>query len=126
MLFAGLLPYNTYFTSSYQELHMANKRTVHSVEDRFIESVRESLDNAERLLREAAEASGDKATELRERAMEAMNRTREGLHEAQDAVVQRGRRAARATDDYVHDKPWQAIAAAGLAGLVIGALMCRR
>lgn len=105
---------------------MANKRTVQNVEEKFIESVRESLDNAERLLREAAETSGDKATELRERAMEAMDRTREGLHEAQDAIIRRGRRAARATDDYVHDKPWQAIGAAGLVGLVIGALMCRR
>lgn len=105
---------------------MVSKRTAHSVEENFIESVRESLDNAESLLREAAETSGDKATELRERAMEAMDRTREGLHEAQDEIVRRGRRAARATDDYVHDKPWQAIAAAGLAGLVVGALMCRR
>lgn len=105
---------------------MANKRTTRNVEHEFIESVRESLDNAERLLREAADASGDKATELRERAMEALDRTRDGLHDAQDLVLERGRRAARATDDYIHDKPWQAVAAAGLAGLVIGALMCRR
>ncbi len=105
---------------------MANKKTTHSVEENFIESVRESLDNAERLLREAADASGDKASELRERAMHALDRTRHGMHDAQDVFVDRSRRAARATDEYIHDKPWQAVAAAGLVGLVIGALMCRR
>ena len=105
---------------------MATKKTTRSAEENFIESVRESLDNAERLLREAADASGDKASELRERAMQALDSTRGGLHDAQDVVVERGRRAARATDDYIHDKPWQAVAAAGLAGLVIGVLMCRR
>lgn len=105
---------------------MAKKQTAQSVEENFIESVRESLDNAERLLREAADASGDKATELRERAMQALDRTRDNLHDAQDELVERGRRAVRVTDEYVHDKPWQAIATAGLAGLVIGALLCRR
>lgn len=105
---------------------MANKKTVRSAEENFIESVRESLDDAERLLREAADASGDKATELRERAMHALDRTRDNMHDAQDVVLAQSRRAARATDEYIHDKPWQAVAVAGLAGLVIGALMCRR
>lgn len=105
---------------------MANKRTTRSVEENFIESVRESLDNAERLFREAADSSGDKATELRERAMQALDRTRDNMHDAQDVVRERSRRAARATDEYIHDKPWQAVAAAGVLGLLIGALMSRR
>lgn len=97
-----------------------------SPEEKFIESVRQSLDDAEQLLREAAEATGDKAAELRESAMRSLDRTREGLTEAQDVLVEHSRRAARATDEYVHDNPWQAIGAAGLIGLLIGALMCRR
>ena len=105
---------------------MATKKKIRSAEENFIESVRESLDDAERLLREAADASGDKATELRERAMHTLDRTRDSMHDAQDAVVAQSRRAARATDEYIHDKPWQAVAAAGLAGLVVGILMCRR
>src|SRR5690554_8172944 len=89
---------------------MATKKKIRSAEENFIESVRESLDDAERLLREAAEASGDKASELRERAMHTLDRTRGSMHEAQDVMVEQGRRAARATDDYIHDKPWQAVA----------------
>ncbi|GAB2916614.1 DUF883 family protein [Paralcaligenes sp. KSB-10] len=95
-------------------------------EDQFIESVKDSLDDAEKLLREAADATGDKAAELRERAMRSLRRTRETLYETQDALLTRGRHAARATDDYVHDNPWQAIGIAGLTGLLVGMLISRR
>ncbi|KFJ50741.1 hypothetical protein DK45_4400 [Bordetella bronchiseptica] len=78
------------------------------------------------MLREAASTTGDKATELRERALASVRRTREALYDAQDAVLERGRRAARATDDYVHDNPWQAISIAGVTGLLLGLLISRR
>ncbi len=105
---------------------MATRKKVTSSEEDFIDSVKESLDDAEKLLREAASSTGDKATELRENAMLALRRTRETLYDTQDALLERGRRAARVTDDYVHDNPWQAIGMAGLAGVMIGALICRR
>lgn len=92
----------------------------------FIENVKESLDDAEKLLREAAGASGDKAAQLRESAMESLRRTRTALYDAQDALLTQGRKAARVTDDYVHDNPWQAIGLAGVAGLLVGMLICRR
>ena len=95
-------------------------------EENFIEEVKESLDDAERLLREAAELTGDKAVQMRERALESLRRTRLTLYDTQDAMLEKGRRAARATDEYVHDKPWQAIGLAGLTGLLIGMLISRR
>jgi ElaB/YqjD/DUF883 family membrane-anchored ribosome-binding protein len=104
---------------------MAQKDTQPS-EEQFIDSVKESLDDAEKLLREAAAASGDKAVELRESAIQALRRTREALYDTQDALVDKGRKAARVTDDYVHDNPWQAIGMAGVAGLLVGMLICRR
>lgn len=102
------------------------KNETHAKEEEFIDSVKDSLDDAEKLLREAADATGDKAAELRERAMKSLRRTREALYDTQDAIVARGRRAARATDDYVHDNPWQAIGVAGLTGLLVGMLISRR
>ena len=105
---------------------MATKKSVQANEDEFIESVKESLDDAEKLLKEAAEATGDKAVELRENALRSLKRTREALYDTQDALLAKGRKAARATDDYVHDNPWQAIGLAGLAGVLIGALISRR
>lgn len=105
---------------------MATRRRVRSTEDGFIDELRHSLDEAEKLLREAAEATGDQATELRERAARSLRSTREALADAQDAVVERSRQAAKATDHYVHDHPWQAIGVAGVVGLLFGLLMGRR
>jgi ElaB/YqjD/DUF883 family membrane-anchored ribosome-binding protein len=36
------------------------------------------------------------------------------------------KRAARVTDDYVHDNPWQAIGIAAAVGILVGLMMNRR
>lgn len=105
---------------------MGTRKSAEVANEKLIDSVKTSLNDAESLLREAAASSGDKATELRDRAMASLKRTREALYEAQDAVLERGRKAARATDDYVHDNPWQAIGIAGVTGLLLGLLISRR
>lgn len=105
---------------------MPIRRSEDAVKEKFIDSVKSSLSDAEDLLREAAASSGDKASELRDRAMASLKRTREALYDAQDAILERGRKAARATDDYVHDNPWQAIGIAGVTGLLLGLLISRR
>ncbi len=105
---------------------MATKKSVENSGDKFIDEVKASLDEAEKLMREAAEATGDKAGELREKAMRSLRLTRDSLHDAQEAVVEQSVRAAKATDNYVHDKPWQAIGVAGVVGLMFGMLISRR
>lgn len=103
-----------------------NAPAVEVNEEAFIQNVKESLDDIERLMREAADATGDKASELRENAMRSLRRTRETLYDTQDELLAQGRRAVRATDDYVHDNPWRAITVAGVVGVLIGAIICRR
>jgi ElaB/YqjD/DUF883 family membrane-anchored ribosome-binding protein len=105
---------------------MRTKQSEEAAKDNLIDSVRSSLNDAEALLKEAAASTGDKAAELRERAAQSIRRTREALYDAQDAMLEHGRRAARATDDYVHDNPWQAIGIAGLTGILLGVLIARR
>ncbi len=99
---------------------------VHAAQEKLISSVKLSLNDAEALLREAATATGERASELREQALSSLKQTREALYDAQDEVLAQGRKAVRATDEYVHDKPWQAIGIAGLAGLLLGVLLTRR
>lgn len=105
---------------------MVTKRNGHHKEEDFMEEVKSSLDDAERLMREAAEATGDKATEMREAAMRSLRQTREIMQDTQDAIVESGRQAAKATDHYVHDNPWQAIGVAGIVGLLFGMLVSRK
>ena len=88
----------------------------HNAQDKLISSVKLSLNDAEALLREAAGATGERAAQLREQALASLKQTREALYDAQDEVLAQGRRAVRATDEYVHDNPWQAIGVAGHFG----------
>jgi ElaB/YqjD/DUF883 family membrane-anchored ribosome-binding protein len=95
-------------------------------EARLVDPIKDALDQAEDLLREAASASGEKADELREEALETLRRSRLALHDVQDSLLDRGRHAARVTDEYVHERPWQAATVAGVAGLLLGLLIARR
>lgn len=88
--------------------------------------VKSVLADAEELLRQAASSTGERAAELRERAMTMLKQAKEKAQDLQDAVVDGTRRAARATDDYVHDHPWKAVGIAAAAGLVVGLLLNRR
>ncbi len=103
-----------------------NEKEIRAKEEDFVHQIKHSLDEAERMLQQAAETTGEKADELRETAMRSLRRTREHLYSTQDELVARGRRAVRVTDDYVHDNPWRAVGMAGLVGVLIGALICRR
>jgi len=88
--------------------------------------VSKSIAGAEDMLTQAAHATGEKAAELRVRAVEQLKALRERLRVAQDTALEKGKAAATATDDYVHDNPWRSIVAAASVGVVIGLLIGRR
>ena len=41
-------------------------------------------------------------------------------------MMERTKEAARATDEYVHEHPWQAVGAAAGIGFLLGMLIARR
>ncbi|MEO8059789.1 MAG: DUF883 family protein [Burkholderiales bacterium] len=88
--------------------------------------VDKAISGAEEMLTQAANATGEKAAELRGRALEQLKALRERLHDAQDAALEKGKAAVHATDDYVHDHPWRSILAAASLGVVVGLLISRR
>lgn len=84
------------------------------------------LSDAEDMLKAAATSSGELAVELREKALSSLRRAKEVMQDAQYAVVEKSKAAARATDDYVHDHPWKAVGIAAAVGFVIGLIINRR
>jgi ElaB/YqjD/DUF883 family membrane-anchored ribosome-binding protein len=94
--------------------------------DKLVADAKVVLEDVEQLLKQAASASGQQAHELRERAAEALHRARSRLQEAQDAVSDNTRAAARATDDWVHAHPWGAIGIAAGVSFLVGLLVARR
>ena len=77
-----------------------------------------------------ADEGGDKADALRSRVERNLNTAKDRLRNLEDAVLEKTRETARATDEYVHENPWQTIGvAAGLSalfGVAIGLLLYRR
>ncbi len=84
------------------------------------------LADAEDLLKQATNATGERATELRENAMALLKQAKEKASDVQVVVVEKSKQAARATDDYVHDHPWQAVSIAAGVGLLLGLLINRK
>ena len=73
-----------------------------------------------------AKETGDKARDLRSQVEARLLSAKLKLQELEGEAVDRAKAAARSTDDYVHDHPWQAIGVAAGIGLVVGLLMSRR
>ena len=48
------------------------------------------------------------------------------VRDATDSWIERARDVARDADDYVHDRPWAALAIVGLVALTAGFLLSRR
>lgn len=87
--------------------------------ERLTADVNAVLLDAEELLRQAGQVTGEEAKELRGRAQAAIRRAKDSMHELEQRAVAQTKAAAHATDTWVHEHPWTAIgAAAGLAFLV--------
>lgn len=92
------------------------------IADEFASAMSEAQD----ILQRAASETGDRARDLRSQVETKLLHAKMRLQELEGEAVDRARNAARATDDYVHDHPWQAVGAAALVGFVLGLLMNRR
>jgi ElaB/YqjD/DUF883 family membrane-anchored ribosome-binding protein len=83
------------------------------------EELRSLVNEAEALLRTTANAGG---AEMQERAQATLQELRARLNALEDTV----RARARDVDSYVHENPWQAVAAVAGIALLLGLVMGRR
>ena len=79
----------------------------------------------EQLLRASASPTARYVARVRAKAEESLKAAKDRVTVLQDAALARTRAAGRATDDYVHANPWQAMAIGVVAGLVLGLLLAR-
>ena len=100
--------------------------TTESSRQSIIDDFANVLSEAETLLKAAATETGEKARDLRQQVESKLLSAKLRLQELQGEAVDRAKEAARATDDYVHDHPWQAIGIAAAVGLAAGLLINRR
>ena len=94
--------------------------------EKLVSDLKVVVADAEELLRATAGAAGDKVGELRERIGVRLRDAKERLQDAEAALVDKTKAAARATDDFVHEQPWKAVGVAAALGLALGVLIGRR
>lgn len=94
--------------------------------DKLVSDMKLVIGDAEEILRATASQAGEKVGELRERIQERLRDAKIRLQDAEAALVDKTKACARATDDFVHENPWQAVGVAAAIGLALGLLIGRR
>lgn len=94
--------------------------------EKLMEDLKVVVTDAEELLKATASQTGERIAAARAKAEESLRVARVRLADAQAALVEKTKIAAKATDEYVHENPWKAVGIAAVAGLLLGALISRR
>lgn len=98
--------------------------------DQLIEEFNAVVAETAQLLKSVANAGGEKAGAVRASVEQNLALAKDRLRNLQQAATEKTQAAVQATDEYVHEHPWQAIGiAAGLnvvIGVAIGLLLNRR
>lgn len=84
------------------------------------------MSDAEALLAATADDASVGIAELRTRVQATLSQAKDGLIDAQAAVMDKAKAAAKATDGYVHDNPWKSVSVAAGVGLLLGIVIGRR
>lgn len=94
--------------------------------DRLVNDFKKVINDTEALLEATANQTGDKIGAVRERAEETLREARRKLLAMENDLIVQTKAAVKATDELVHENPWQAVALAATVGLLFGLLSGRR
>lgn len=100
--------------------------TALSAQEKLVTDIRAVIADAEEILHATADQTGEKIAALRVRIQDRLLDARERLTAAEIVLVDKTRAAARATDDYVHANPWQAVGIGAGIGFLLGLALGRR
>lgn len=85
--------------------------------------IRSLIHEAQRILDEAATSTGARADELKKKGLQLLSSSVSKAQELEQLALGSARSAARSADALVHEKPWRAIAVAGVVGAGIGLVL---
>lgn len=108
------------------DMATAPLRDAQQAREKLARDLRATIEDTEELLRITAGQVGERIAEARTRVQASLAQARMQLAKLQSEVVARGKEASAQADEYVHAHPWKAVGIAGLAGLLVGALISRR
>lgn len=94
--------------------------------EQLVEDIKAVVADAEAILSATAGKTGEEVAEMRAAVTARLADAKARLMAMEAAVVEKARHAVKATDEYVHENPWQSVIIAGGIGFLIGYLVSRR
>lgn len=100
--------------------------TQSSTRDQLMRDLKNVVSDAETWLRSSGNLSGDDLKAAKAKFERTLVSAKDGIIAMEEAVVEKTKATAKATDDYVQENPWKAIGISAAVGVLVGALISRR
>jgi len=88
--------------------------------------IKNLIADVEDLVARIADLKDADVARVRNKVLRAVDSAKSSLAGSAETVRRQAQRVATTADDYVHDRPWQAVGIAALVGAVVGVLASRR
>jgi ElaB/YqjD/DUF883 family membrane-anchored ribosome-binding protein len=100
--------------------------SLQATRDELADALKQTVGEAETLLKGAGAAAGHEYASLLKRAQEKLLRAKDELQRLEETALDNARYAAKVTDRAVHEHPYAAMGVAAGVGLLLGLLIARR
>jgi len=99
---------------------------VQADQEALMSDLQDVLADTEAMLKDVGDEASGMTQAVRERIAANLRTVKAKLSETEQLVTEKAKVAAKVTDAYVHDNPWQSIGVAAGIGFLIGLLVSRR
>lgn len=94
--------------------------------EKLVTDIKSVVADAEAILQATANQAGGEIAHLRGSMAGRLAAAKDHLVAIEEALEQKAAQAAKGTDEYIHENPWQSALVAGGVGLVVGYLISFR
>lgn len=94
--------------------------------ERLVKDFKAVVADTEELLKATASQTGEKAAAVRAKLEESLVTIKQRLADLERSLIEKTKAATKATDELVHEHPWQAVGIAAAVGFLLGMLTSRR
>jgi len=99
---------------------------INEVKNTASTEIRNLISDVEDLMARIADLKDADVVRMRNKVQRAVDATKQSLSDGADVIRQRAQQLAGSADEYVRDRPWQAVGIAAVVGAVVGILATRR
>jgi len=99
---------------------------VNDVKGAASSEIKNLIADVEDLMARIADLKDADVVRVRTKVQRAVDATKQSLADGAETIRQHAQDVASTADDYVRDRPWQAVGIAALVGAVVGILATRR